>query len=483
MATPPPQVAPRDVTQLLRPILQRHKLPSLVGAVVVAQALPNPSGTSAPSSFSFRIASIGGEGVRERGKGDPISIVAGEEHEDQFHLGSCTKAMTATLAAILVEQGLLNWHTTLEDEFLKSDEPPAKMHEGWKKVTVSQLLTNRGGAPGSLDSGGLWSHLWSLAQQRSSRFPDLRNHRHELVKGVVLSGKPPYVSSAAAASGQRHPPYEYSNAGFSIAGAMLERRASRASGRDCSWEQLVQQLLFQPLGMTKAGFGAPGDPSSTTKNRNNKQPLGHRDRNCKGVAAGVHADNPQAIAPAGAVHAPISQWARFIAMHLAGYQAYQGVSISSTALSSSASESPSGMPARLPLLLGPASFKMLHAAPYRDSDRYAMGWIVGQRPWAKGKRVRGVEGGHGEPVGLVLTHSGSNTMWYCSVWLAPERGFAVLAASNQGDAQAAVDEAVSALVQDHLAHHPTETCQPLGNSSRGGGGGGGSSSSSSCINQ
>jgi lipoate-protein ligase A len=48
--------------------------------------------------------------------------------------------------------------------------------------------------------------------------------------------------------------------------------------------------------------------------------------------------------------------------------------------------------------------------------------MVVQRPW----------GG-----GTVLAHSGSNTMWYCVVWMAPKRNFAVLSATNIGGDEAA----------------------------------------------
>src|SRR5688500_10943498 len=34
---------------------------------------------------------------------------------DRFHLGSCTKAMNATLAALLVEQNYLRWDSPLKD--------------------------------------------------------------------------------------------------------------------------------------------------------------------------------------------------------------------------------------------------------------------------------------------------------------------------------------------------------------------------------
>lgn len=53
----------------------------------------------------------------------------------------------------------------------------------------------------------------------------------------------------------------------------------------------------------------------------------------------------------------------------------------------------------------------------------------------------------------MLTHSGSNTAWFCVVWMAPEKGFAVVVCTNEGrePAPKACDEAAWALIQDHLA--------------------------------
>src|SRR5262245_41445599 len=54
-----------------------------------------------------RIVAQGAAGVRKRGTAERITL------EDRFQLGSCTKAMTATLVAMFVEEGRLNWTTTL----------------------------------------------------------------------------------------------------------------------------------------------------------------------------------------------------------------------------------------------------------------------------------------------------------------------------------------------------------------------------------
>jgi CubicO group peptidase (beta-lactamase class C family) len=91
-----------------------------------------------------RIIAQGAAGVRKRGTAERITL------DDRFHLGSCTKAMTATLVAMLVEEGKLNWTTTLGELFADTVKP---MHPAWEKVTLRQVLAHRAGLrhePGGL---------------------------------------------------------------------------------------------------------------------------------------------------------------------------------------------------------------------------------------------------------------------------------------------------------------------------------------------
>jgi len=50
--------------------------------------------------------------------------------------------MTATLVAMLVEEGKLNWTTTLGEVFADAVKP---MHPAWEKVTLRQVLAHRAG--------------------------------------------------------------------------------------------------------------------------------------------------------------------------------------------------------------------------------------------------------------------------------------------------------------------------------------------------
>jgi CubicO group peptidase (beta-lactamase class C family) len=188
----------------------------------------------------------------------------------------------------------------------------------------------------------------------------------------------------------------YSNLGYVIAAAMAES----VMGTD--WETLVTDLVFKPLGMENIMFGGTGTPGQID------QPWPHYANGQPTRSNGVDVDNPPVMNPAGRVNCTLTEWSKFIADQLRGDR---------------------GEPA----LLKYATYKRLHTPPFVDQD-YARGWLVAKRPW----------GG-----GTVYTHSGSNTMNYAVVWIAPQRDFAVLIVTNQGGDAAAkgCDVAVIALIK------------------------------------
>lgn len=63
-------------------------------------------------------------------------------------------------------------------------------------------------------------------------------------------------------------------------------------------------------------------------------------------------------------------------------------------------------------LLGAHTFCRLHSPPSGLQSDYAYGWIMTTRSWAKGPAT--------QDIGRVLTHAGSNTLWYSVAWLAPD---------------------------------------------------------------
>jgi CubicO group peptidase (beta-lactamase class C family) len=177
-----------------------------------------------------------------------------------------------------------------------------------------------------------------------------------------------------------------------------------------SWEDLMHQRLFLPLDMASAGFGPPG-----TKDKID-QPWGHVSGSTS--LRPLQRDNPPVLGPAGTVHCNLKDWARFAALHLNEGRHNPGT------------RGPPG-------LLTPATFTRLHTPP--EGETYACGWGVVRRGWAGGK---------------ALSHSGSNTIWYAVIWLAPQRQFGVLAVTNVGGDKAAkaCDEAASALIGYYEKH-------------------------------
>ena len=152
-ANPPP----KDVSALLAPIIQKHDIPGMAAAVV----------------RDGEIVALGVAGVRTRGKPEQIAAA------DRFHIGSDTKAMTAMLCGILVDEGKLKWDQTLGETF---PELKKSMNPQYQAVTLEQLLTHRGGAPGELEKDELWGKLWQHKGTPTSA-------RRLLLRGVT--SKPP----------------------------------------------------------------------------------------------------------------------------------------------------------------------------------------------------------------------------------------------------------------------------------------------------
>src|SRR5947207_2997000 len=123
-----------DITEILTAVRNEAHLPA-----VAAGAMKNGA-----------LLALGAVGVRKMG--DPTPVTA----SDKFHVGSCTKAMTATLAAMLVERHKLHWTDTLAKIF---PERAAKMHPDYRAVTLEMLLTHRSGAPANGDMALLFPDL------------------------------------------------------------------------------------------------------------------------------------------------------------------------------------------------------------------------------------------------------------------------------------------------------------------------------------
>lgn len=237
-------------------------------AVVTANNLP-----------AMGAAIIGPQGVFERGvygmrsKGAGATAVAAD---DVWHLGSDTKAMTAALAARMVEAGTIDWSTTVTEIWPEADA-------AWGTSTLAMLLQHRAGATGSIpaDYPQAWSDLYQSESQPG---------RTAFVQ--MLTARPPDEPVGT---------FVYSNASYMVAGAMLEARGGR------SWEALMDAEVFGPLSMSSCGFGAPTGDAVI---------WGHSGAEGTPVPPGPGADNPPGLGPAGTVHCNLDDWGKFLAIFL-----------------------------------------------------------------------------------------------------------------------------------------------------------------------
>ncbi len=336
------------ITQLLQPIRQKFNVPAMAAAVVTSDG----------------IKFAGAVGVRKRGTEVPVGL------DDLWHLGSDGKAMTSTLIARLVERGQLRWDSTL-GEISPNFSP--RMNPEFQKVTLLQLLSHRAGLPANLN----------LADYQGDDVTSLRLRAVRL----ELAKEPQYAPGGK---------YAYSNLGYIIAGAVVEKITGER------WEDAISNEVFKPLQMNSAGFGGTGTPGQID------QPWPHTEDGLPTAENGPVMDNPPVMGPAGRIHCTIQDWGKFVQDQLRGARGESGT------------------------LLKPESYQKLQSPPFGGD--YALGWMVVQRGWAGGK---------------ALNHGGDNTMNFANVWVAPQKDFAILVCVNQSGNTAfqASDQAVGALIK------------------------------------
>ena len=295
-----------QMNELVATIRDRRNLPALA-AIIVAEG---------------QIADQAASGLRSNTVGAAVTTA------DRWHIGSITKSMTATLAAILVEQSVISWDTTPLDiwpEFVTT------MHPQYQSATIVDLLSHQAGLRLAVDE------IPSLVQVFDEAPGSVIDKRRLWAKELL-------ELAPANARGS----FLYTNAGYIIVGSMLEA----VTGTE--WETLMTDQLLGPLGMTNTGFGAPGIRGLFV------QPLGHIEENGSLVAVppGSNADNPRALGPAGTVHTTLSDYAQYMFAHLEGERGIPGLVTAET-------------------------FRFLHT-PVRNSS-YALGWEQHlDQEWADG---------------------------------------------------------------------------------------------------
>ena len=325
--------------QTLTTIREKEHLPAVAGLIQI----------------DGKIAAEAASGVRALGHQQRVTV------NDRWHIGSDTKALTATMIARLVENGVMKFEDTLAASFPAFAD---KMDPAYRGVTIFQLLSHTAGLPPlteDKDAAEFEAVVKSANGVKAQR---------EAVARKYLTMPP------ASKVGE----FKYSNIGFIIAGAIAEAKTGK------TWEELIREQIFQPLGITNAGFGAPGASGKFD------QPCGHKQVSGKLVPldpADPEADNPLALGPAGTINITLKDWMRFAQDQLDG-------------------EHGRGK------LLRAETYRKLHT-PVKDN--YALGW---------GAKL------DDDGVPLVITHNGSNGNWVAEVRIMPKHAIIILLATNAG---------------------------------------------------
>jgi CubicO group peptidase (beta-lactamase class C family) len=249
-------------------VRQQHDIPALAAIVFRADT----------------ILARGISGVRRTDTQSPIEL------RDRFQLGSNTKAITAAVLGSLVEEGKLTWNTTLVDIF---PELRDSMSAEFRAVTVPLLLSHHAGVSPFTDTDD--KDFKSIP-----RLSGTPTERRAQFTAWVLRHKPASPIGGKAV---------YSNGGYTIAGAIAERIAGK------SWESLVRERVFAPLGIdgTFAWSDSPdvNQPWGHHETRRGANPVDPRDPDEK---------IPPIIWPAGSVELSLDDYARFLQANLRGQQ-------------------------------------------------------------------------------------------------------------------------------------------------------------------
>ena len=150
-----------------------------------------------------------GYGSRDTAKG------LAADGQTMYQIGSCSKAFTAALVAIMVDQGKLAWDTPI-----RKYVPEVELYDGFasENCTLRDLLSHRTGIP---------RHEYSWYGTDYTR--------KELVQHLrYLEPNQPFRTK-----------FQYNNYGYILAGYIVEKVTGK------TYEECLQEYLFRPLGMER----------------------------------------------------------------------------------------------------------------------------------------------------------------------------------------------------------------------------------------
>ncbi|MDR1077201.1 MAG: serine hydrolase [Propionibacteriaceae bacterium] len=280
-----------------------------------------------------------------------------------FQIGSISKVWTATLAMQLIDEGQLSLDTKVVDVL---PELSLRDAEAQREMTIWHLLTHTNGIDGDV-------------------FTDTGRGDDAVAK---------YVAALAEAA-QNHPlgaTWSYSNSGFALLGAVIERITGQ------TWDEALKQRLYTPLGLTRTAT-LPEELLLRSI------AVGH-----VGVAPDLAvapiALLPRSIGPAGLISSTVSDLLQFARLHLLGGLAPDGARLLSLASAQAMAE-----------------FQVELPDKYMLGDSWGLGWI--RYDW-NGYRAIG--------------HDGNTVGQAAFLRLLPQHGLAIALLTNGGSSHDLYEE-------------------------------------------
>lgn len=334
-------------------------------------------------------------GVRKHG----TSVLV--QPTDRWHIGSNSKQFLTTLLAKVIEENPnLTWQTRLQDLTLGEDSifpelkpapfeplipspiitPDSNLHPTLYEVTLEQLVSFRSGID-----------LPSIANSPTRQITNYsRNPVDFRAETVIKILQRPRARPRGS--------YKYGQGEYMIATVIIERLLNKP------YEQLVQERIFNAIGMPTADFGMPTDlalnyqdawvdaPSVALSVNTTAQPNGHQFPNQK-----ITVDN-LAVPPVwngpGGIYLSMADWLKFLRLHADGQSGN--------------------------LSLSQIQRDKLHT-PYNNADKqgnrgsdYGLGWAAG----------------NDNDLGPKIEHNGSYGRFYSRAIIYLDRGIIIAAVSN-----------------------------------------------------
>lgn len=280
--------------------------------------------------------------------------------ETLFQIGSITKTFTATAMMRLVEDGMLDLDAKVQayvPDFRVSDDTASR------EVTVRQLLTHEGGWAGD------FFHSTGAGDDAIARY-------------VADMAELPQIAPLGSQ-------WSYNNAGFSVAGYIVELVTGRR------YEAVLKELVLDPLGLEHTFFEA-GDVIT------HGFAVGHSMVEGKARVARPWALE-RAIYPVGGITCSVNDLLRYARFHLGDGRAEDA-----------------------PRVLSPESLSLMHSPQVTvwENEAWGLGWSV----------LDEIEGAR------QVRHGGGTKGQVSSLVLVPERDLAVAVFTNADQGGVITDE-------------------------------------------